>query len=80
MTSPFLPALERARAVDRLMDVLLAADIEETMSLSAILVTKILLTYGVAPGTAQWRGFFGTLASVCAEELQQQAAFRLPLQ
>jgi hypothetical protein len=80
MTSPFLPLPERREAIDRLMNVLLSAEIEETMSLSAILITKILLTYGVTPGTAQWRAFFRTLSECCAEETAQQAALRLPLQ
>jgi len=80
MTSPFLPEPERYEAVERLFDVLLGADTEETMTLSAMLVAKILLTYRVQPGSAHWKEFFKTLQTAVAKEIAEVKVMQTPLQ
>lgn len=78
----YLPFPERSQAVDRLLDILIAAEVEpeESMTLVALMAVKILVSYGIAPGTEYWRGFFRTLSECCANEMATATALQRPLQ
>jgi hypothetical protein len=80
MSSPFLPLPERREAIERLLDILFAADIEseESMTLCVLMASNILMSYRIAPGTAHWRSFFKMLAVACEAEMKTRETLSLP--
>jgi hypothetical protein len=53
-----LPEEQRLEAIERLFEILEAAPAHEAMLLSAILVSKILSSHRIQPGSDRWREFF----------------------